>query len=246
MDSSSRETSIHENPVSQAFLWPAYWAIRLFFLSLTLLLVTWGTYLGFMHFEWGPSNAIEHTRVILAYDLDTVTRVGGVGSGSDSGSGRIAIAAANSIYWLVWEATRIHEAMTAFADPSPRGMLDTFLRNVLIVPFSAEIYVLMDATKIFGIRFSVFITALPLFFLAYAVGSADGLVQRYIRRAGAGRESSSLYHRAKYFQMGGAAFLGLIYVCLPIAIDPRWIMLPAAAVLALLSRIQWTYFKKYL
>ncbi|MDP2430826.1 MAG: DUF4400 domain-containing protein [Pseudomonadota bacterium] len=241
MDTNSSEKSVHENTLSQAFLWPAHWAVRLLFLFLTLLLLAWGAYLVFMHFEWGADNAISHTRAILAHDLDVVSRFG-----ANSGSARIAVATANLIYWLVWEVTRIHDAMTAFSDPAPRGMLDTFLRNALIVPFQSEIYVLMDATKIFGIRLAIFITALPVFLLAYVVGTVDGLVQRYIRRSGAGRESSSLYHRAKFFQMGGAAFLGLIYICLPVAIDPRWIMLPSASLLALLARVQWTYFKKYL
>lgn len=241
MDSSQRDGSIHDNPISQAFLWPVHLVLRLTFLVLALLLLTWCIYLVFMHKVWEPGTAVEHTRLILASDLGQLTQ-----TGSNPETAQIAIATANRLYWLVWELTRIHEAMIAFADPTPRGMLDTYLRNVLIVPFAAEIYVLMDATKIFGERLALFITAWPVFGLAYVVGTVDGLVQRYIRRSGAGRESSGLYHRAKFLQLGGAAFLTLGYACIPMTIDPRWVILPSAAILAVLARIQWTYYKKYL
>ena len=51
----------------------------------------------------------------------------------------------------------------------------------------------------------------PLLLLLYAVGAADGFTQRAIRRACGGRESASLYHRAKYLQL---AVLGLGAVAL--------------------------------
>ncbi len=235
------EQSIHENNFSQFFLWPIQWATRLLFVLLILMLAAWCSYLVLMHFYWVPDSAVSHTRAILAHDLRVVSEFG-----SNSQAADLAVTTANTLYWLIWEITSIHDAMTAFSDPTPRGLLDTFLRNVLIVPFQAEIYVLMDATKIFGVRLAIFMSALPVFALAYVVGTTDGLVQRFIRRSCAGRESSGLYHRAKYFQLSGAAFLGLTYVCLPVAVDPRWVVLTSAGLLGVLARVQWSFYKKYL
>ena len=56
----------------------------------------------------------------------------------------------------------------------------------------------MICTQLLGLRAGILVRFLPLLALLYAVGAAEGLSQRAIRRAQAARESASLYHRAKY------------------------------------------------
>ncbi|MBR0129190.1 MAG: DUF4400 domain-containing protein, partial [Neisseriaceae bacterium] len=54
----------------------------------------------------------------------------------------------------------------------------------------------------------------------------DGLNARKIRQANAGRESASLYHRAKYLRTGILFSSIFLYLTLPFAINPQWLMLP--------------------
>ncbi len=95
----------------------------------------------------------------------------------------------------------------------------------------------------FGVRGRAGVSLLGL---VYLVATADGLTQRAIRRAAGGRESASLYHRAKHLQLALLATALLIYLFLPASVDVRWIGLPLAATLAILTRLQWAYYKKHL
>jgi hypothetical protein len=82
--------------------------------------------------------------------------------------------------------------------------------------------------------------------LIYLVSAADGLTQRAIRRASGGRESASLYHRAKHLQVALMAIGLLTGLLWPATLDVRWIGLPLAATLGILARLQWAYYKKHL
>ncbi len=87
---------------------------------------------------------------------------------------------------------------------------------------------------------------LPLLLLLYAVGTVDGLTERAIRRSCGGRESASLYHRAKYLQM---VVLGLGGVALLVWPGPvQWKLCAAPLILGAgaLTRVQWTYYKKHM
>jgi hypothetical protein len=86
---------------------------------------------------------------------------------------------------------------------------------------------------------------LPLLSVLYAVALADGLTQRAIRRASGGRESASLYHRAKHLQ--GVALASGVAVTLvwPGPVSPSWVWIPIAVLVAALPRVQWAYYKKH-
>ena len=111
-----------------------------------------------------------------------------------------------------------------------------------IAYLQAAVYV----TLMTFIRLMILVLTIPLFVMAALVGFVDGLVQRDLRRFGAGRESAFLYHHAKR-AIGPTFIIGwLIYLSLPIALHPNWFLLPNAflfgAMIALASRS----FKKYL
>ena len=74
----------------------------------------------------------------------------------------------------------------------------------------------------------------------------DGLTQRAIRRASAGRESASLYHRAKHLQVALAGTAILALLVWPAPVDWLRLGLPLAAVAGVLARLQWAYYKKHL
>lgn len=105
---------------------------------------------------------------------------------------------------------------------------------------------LLTGTYIFAVRTAMYAAAAPLLALLVLVGTADGLVARAQRKAAAGRESASIYHRAKL----GASFVAILgfMVCLlvPSMAQPAGMLVPLAAVIAALLRVQTAYYKKYL
>jgi hypothetical protein len=81
--------------------------------------------------------------------------------------------------------------------------------------------------------------------VGYAVGMIDGLVERSIRRYSGGRESATLYHRAKYAIAGTVGLWLFVFVCLPVPLELQWGSWVAGGVIGVLSRLQWKYYKKY-
>ncbi|MGM9489662.1 DUF4400 domain-containing protein [Ideonella sp. YS5] len=105
---------------------------------------------------------------------------------------------------------------------------------------------LVFGTYGFAVRTGMYAASMPALLLACAIGLIDGLVVRARRRANAGRESSSIYHRAKL----GVSFVlitgYLTCLVLPDLLQPTYLLLPVAVTVALLLRLQLAYYKKYL
>ncbi len=99
---------------------------------------------------------------------------------------------------------------------------------------------------VFLVRLLVLCLSLPLFAMAAFVGLLDGLVRRDIRRFEAGRESGFIYHRAKACLVPLAVLPWVVYLALPISAPPALILLPAAALLAVVVDITAASFKKHL
>lgn len=98
----------------------------------------------------------------------------------------------------------------------------------------------------FLVRLLVLIMVLPLFIVAAFTGFVDGLVRRDIRRFGAGRESGFLHHRAKATMMPLAVFPWIVYLALPVSVNPLLMLLPCAILLGLSVSVTAGTFKKYL
>ena len=105
---------------------------------------------------------------------------------------------------------------------------------------------LVYSTYAFAMRTAMYAAMLPVLALGLALGCVDGMVARAIRKAGAGRESASIYHRAKL----GASFVlitgYLVFLCLPEIPSPATVLVAIAIATALLVRLQTTFYKKYL
>lgn len=152
---------------------------------------------------------------------------------------------ANWLYGLVFEATGIHDMGLRFADGAALSIPDTVVRRSYLANRQA-IEAAMVGTQLLGVRFTTLMRFLPLLLLLYAIGTVDGLTERAIRRSGGGRESASLYHRAKYLQM---TVLGLGGVALLVWPGPvAWEQYAGLIVLVTggLARLQWAYYKKHL
>jgi integrating conjugative element membrane protein (TIGR03747 family) len=132
-----------------------------------------------------------------------------------------------------------------FAEGAALSIPDTIVRNFYIANREA-IEAAMIGTQLLGVRLVMLAMAVPLLLIVYIVGTMDGLMQRAIRRACGGRESGSLYHRAKHLQVALTVVAILTCLLWPAMTDIRWISLPLTVALGILSRLQWAYYKKHL
>ena len=96
-----------------------------------------------------------------------------------------------------------------------------------------------------GLRAGILVRFLPLFILMYVVGATDGVSQRAIRQAKAGRESASLYHRAKYAQVVVlvTGVVGVLMWPAPVSWEFCWLLV--AVVVGVLAAGQWAFYKKH-
>lgn len=105
---------------------------------------------------------------------------------------------------------------------------------------------LVVANYTLATRTAMFLAMLPLLALTTAIGLTDGLMARARRRANAGRESASLYHRAKLGSTGLLITSYLAFLAVPSLTQPVWVLVPVAVGVGGLVRVQGGYFKKYL
>lgn len=237
----SNNASIHEVHLASAFYWPFKLLFTVVLVFLGLGIATMVIDIIAMKYFWADSDGLAHMRQVLELSAHATTWFG-----NETLATRLANQVSELTYWVFFKATNLHQAVERFADPTPVNTVDTFYRNQIIAPFQQEIFVAMLGIQTYGVRLSILLSSLPLFIIGYGVGFFDGLVARFIRRASAGRESSSLYHRAKFAQLSALAFIAMLYLCVPINFDPRFIVLPTALLIGLLARLQWKYYKKYL
>ena len=235
----SENASFHERGIMGLLFAPLKCCLGFSLLLLALILAAWIIDWILVFNVW-PAGMVE-LQSILDEELARVARLG-ESHGELPG---MAAGTANFLYAVLFEATGIHGMGARFADAAPLSIPDTIVRNAYVAHFDA-LRVAMIGTQLFGVRLAVLATALPMLALAYCVGSVDGLVARAIRRASGGRESASLYHRAKHLQIVVLVTGVAISLLLPASIDPRLIWVPAAALVAVLAHVQWAYYKKHL
>ncbi|MGY4526751.1 TIGR03747 family integrating conjugative element membrane protein [Pseudomonas sp. TE21394] len=132
--------------------------------------------------------------------------------------------------------------------------LKLFSREATIQGQFAQVYVVMQDYLLaalftvftFVVRLAVLILATPLFLLAVITGAVDGLMRRDLRKFGAGRESSFVYHRAKRTLLPLVISPWVIYLSLPWTLNPIWVLVPCAFLLGCMVSITAATFKKYL
>lgn len=235
----SRNASFHEGGFVGALLAPLKFLFALVLTFVGITLAAWIVDWIFVFKIW--PEGIDRLRSILATDLARARELAawqGAAPGAVTGT-------ANSLYGLVFRITGIHDMGMRFAEGAALSIPDTIVRNTYLANIEA-IEVAMIGTQLLGVRLATLSLLAPILVLIYLVAGADGLTQRAIRRASGGRESASLYHRAKHLQVALMAAGLLICLFWPASVDVRWIGLPLAAILGILTRLQWAYYKKHL
>jgi len=234
----SRNASFHEGGFAGALLAPLKLVFALTLAFIGILVVAWIVDWTFVFKVW--PEGIDRLKGILATDLarglELAQWQGGVPSA--------VTGTANFLYELVFRVTGIHDMGMRFAEGAALSIPDTIVRNTYLANIEA-IEVAMIGTQLLGVRLATLAMLAPIIALVYVVAGVDGLTQRAIRRASGGRESASLYHRAKHLQVALIATALLIFLFWAASVDVRWIGLPLAATLAILTRLQWAYYKKH-
>ncbi|WP_339420343.1 TIGR03747 family integrating conjugative element membrane protein [Pseudomonas sp. RL_105y_Pfl1_103] len=118
--------------------------------------------------------------------------------------------------------------------------------NQLYVSIEDFILAAVYVTFTFMVRLTILVLAIPLFVVVMLTGFVDGLVRRDLRKFGAGRESSFVYHRAKRAMTPLLLVPWIVYLSLPVSLNPLFIFIPSAAMLGVTTAITATTFKKYL
>lgn len=235
----SRNASFHEGGIARALLAPLKLVFALTMTFVGILVVAWIVDWIFVFKVW--PDGIDRLKGILAEDLARAIGLLEWQGGMPSA----VTGTANSLYGLVFRITGIHDMGMRFADGAALSIPDTIVRNIYLVNIEA-IEVAMIGTQLLGVRLATLALLAPILVLIYIVAGADGLTQRAIRRASGGRESASLYHRAKHLQVVVLTMGTLGILLWPSSFDPLLIGVPLVAAVGSFARLQWSYYKKHL
>ncbi len=235
----SRNAAFHEGVVAGALLAPLKLAFVLLLGLVGIVVVAWIVDWTFVFKVW--PEGVGRLKGILAADLARTLELAEWQGGAPS----VVTGTANFMYGLVFGVTGIHDMGLRFAQGAALSIPDTIVRNIYLAKREA-IEVAMIGTQLLGVRLATLGMMVPLLVLVYLVAAADGLTQRAIRRACGGRESASLYHRAKHLQVMLVAMGGVLVLIQPVSIDPRLVGVPVALLVGILARLQWACYKKHL
>jgi hypothetical protein len=235
----SRNAAFHDGVVASALLAPLKFVFALSLAFVGILLAAWIVDWIFVFKVW--PDGVERLRSIAAADLAHGIEL----AAWQGGAPGAVTGTANFLYGLVFRVTGIHDMGIRFAEGAALAIPDTIVRNFYIANREA-IEVAMIGTQLLGVRLATVALIVPLLSLVYIIGATDGLTQRAIRRACGGRESASLYHRAKHLQVALTVVALLIGLLWAAPVDVRWVGLPLPAIVGILARLQWAYYKKHL
>lgn len=217
------------------------------------------------HWWWAwraaPQAPLAHSRAVLEADLaalalqrprpfEPVRVAGWIASTLQDSVLDACVGAARAL--MNWPAAyrdaRIRQAGASGAASPSGGEFDAGAHFVAdqLAAGSEALGILATGTQIFAVRTAMYLASLPLLALLAGVALADGFVARARRKACAGRESASLYHRAK-LAVSFVAILGYV-VCVgaPSMVEPNRLLLPIVLLVTLAVRLQVAYYKKYL
>lgn len=233
----------YDSNFAVAFLWPFKVALGLATTYVLLGVGAIGVALLFAKYQWDDPIQAADT---LFYQESSRVRTLSQSDDAQRRLAQVADASMRAAYWVFFKATTLHESTQAYFAGQQVNKVDRIYFEHFVSRNSREIYIGMNVIQVFGIRLGFMLSAIPLFFLVYFVASADGLTERYIRRACAGRESSDMNKIGRLSKLMLLASLTTLYLCLPVSLDPVWIIAPLVLMFAFGTRLQWAYYKKYL
>jgi hypothetical protein len=235
----SRNASFRDALIPRLFFAPLRWLFCAVLLFLGLLLAAWIIDCVLVFWVW--PEGIARLESILAQDYRLAMEWAALQHGRPEFVPRVA----NLVYGGIFERTGLHGIGVEFAGGCALSIPDSILRRAYVSRYET-IKVAMIGTRLLGVRVAFSLMFMPRVLLLYALGLADDLVQRAIRRSSGGRESSSLYHRATYASYACIVAFVLVVVLAPHLPGLHILMPLSALVLMVAARLQWIYYKKHL
>ena len=104
----------------------------------------------------------------------------------------------------------------------------------------------INITYLLTLRLAIILMSIGAFLIVGTVFFIDGLVERDIRKFCGGHESSTLYDLARPWLLPAFIASSIIYLTLPISVNPAFIYAPALACLAVTVFVTASRFKKFL
>lgn len=148
-------------------------------------------------------------------------------------------------YELVYVTTGLDRSLVAtpadFTEPEK-----ALRRGVEAAAAQPHWQAVMIGTQLMAVRAAVLPALIPTLVLAWCLAFMDGAVARWIRRACGGRESSTIYHRAKYLHVLLGTLLLVVWFWSPVRLELWQLGLSFVVLGTLLLRIQLKFYKKYI
>ncbi|MEN1792781.1 TIGR03747 family integrating conjugative element membrane protein, partial [Pseudomonas aeruginosa] len=150
-----------------------------------------------LYFFW-PDAGWKHAQAMFEYELSWLSQ-GLLHSVIVQEPGRTATWLAQLAYDWLFVKTGIVDwmtNMTTIAQAGPRSPLDVrYLTAQGVSTLQNYGLAALYTVLTFVVRLVILVMTIPLFLMAAFTGLVDGLVRRDLRKFGAGRESSYLYHK---------------------------------------------------
>ncbi|MDX9943325.1 MAG: DUF4400 domain-containing protein [Azonexus sp.] len=233
------DSSTFERGITKAITSPFRTAL---FLAIAVLVIVMGRMAIDMGYTGSDPERIEALRSTLNDELDKadahLPHI--LGSPSERAARWSAIA-----YDLIYVKTGLDRSMVA--TPSDFSELDLAVRRGFEAAAAQPHWqAMMLGTKLLAVRSSMIIILLPTIAFAWALGITDGVVARWKRRSSGGRESSTIYHRAKYSHVTFATIGVIVWLWLPVQVQIWQLGLFLAIIGSSLLRVQIQFYKKYI
>jgi integrating conjugative element membrane protein (TIGR03747 family) len=235
----SSHASIASGTVGHAFTWPLKLTFGIvlivFLMGFASICSAWlAKHSGLTNAEDALANATQtfeqSAKFIEAIDSPLITK--------------LAQTLADGFYGVYFKVPQLDVALRdTNADANAAHSL---YQTGIIRPYRTELLVAMQAIQTLAVRLALLIVALPIVLCVYLVAFVEGLINREYRKLGSGRESASLYHRAKFFLLMYSVLIVCLFLLWPSKIWPLVFLVLLLTGIFLLARLQWKFYKKYL
>ena len=139
----------------------------------------------------------------------------------------------------------VHDYLSFQVRPSPRDSAFITLAKqaaLAVQPYwQGVIYSAMNTV----VRLFIIMLSAVFFIVVFIVALIDGLVERELRKEGGGIEHAAVFHHAKIWVSRPLAWSPIVYLSLPVSINPAWVVLPSALVFGTATYIAFFTFRKY-
>ena len=145
--------------------------------------------------------------------------------------------------WFVFDLTKVQKILTK-KNISPDD-LDSKVQSVLVQNYDQ--FIKLDLSlQIISVRMGLLIAyCCTVLVIITLLALYDGLMARKIRTACLGRESSTMYHQAKFLRSGAVIFTSILFFSWPKFLDPVWLIV-FGAIFGIFVWLQAKYYKKYI